>query len=64
MMLLELTTEELVNQWESIMEKHVTPEIATVRGWLLEALELKNPEGMSKFYDDFYEDEQLRDFVL
>lgn len=63
-MLQTKTIIELVEMWEEIMVKEMSQEIATTRGWILTALEEKNPVGMDKYYDGFYEDEELRNFVL
>lgn len=39
--------------------------IATVRGWLMDAIEEKNPEGFDAWLDsDCNTDESLRAFVL
>lgn len=39
--------------------------IATVRGWLMDAIEEKNPEGFDAWLDsDLNTDESLRAFVL
>ena len=60
----EMNIEKLVEIWDLISLQKVTCEVATVRGWILEALERKNPEGMDQYYDGFYEDEDLKKFVL
>jgi len=60
----KMSVDKLVPLWEETSKKKTTPEVAEVRGWILDALENKNPEGLDNYYDGFYEDEQLRDFVL
>ena len=60
----KMSIERLVDLWDEISKMKVTQEIADVRGWILEALEEKNPEGMDAYYEIFGEDEDLRKYVL
>ena len=56
---------DLVAQWEEVSKMEVTPEIATVRGWLMDALENKNPEAFDKYLDDENcTDEDLRKYFI
>lgn len=65
MKLLEkMSLENLIEQWEIVSKMKVTSEIATVRGWILEALEEKAPDKMDAYYDGFYEDAELRKVLL
>ena len=57
------TLEQLVEQFEmttTLNGEH----IPTVRGWLMDEIESRNPEGFNKFLDGFYKDSELRNFVL
>jgi hypothetical protein len=56
------TTEELLTQWEltNIMNDEHIP---TVRGWLMDELEKRNPEAFEKFLDDYAEDDELRKYM-
>lgn len=59
-LLSKMTTEQLIEQWELISKEKMTQYVADTRGWLMKELELRNPEAMDKFYDDFLEDDELR----
>ena len=58
-----LSLEKLLELWDEVSKKKTTVEVAEVRGWILEAIEDKNPEGFNEYLDGFYEDEDLRRFV-
>ena len=57
------TLEELVNDFESTTDIE-NENIYTVRGWIMDEIQKRNPEGYEKFIDDFREDSELRNFVL
>lgn len=38
--------------------------IPTVRGWLMDEIEKRNPEGFDKWLDEDAEDENLEKYVL
>ena len=59
-----MSLERLIEQWNLVSKMEMGTDIATVRGWILEALEAKAPEQMDKYYSDFYEDEDLERIVL
>lgn len=54
--------EALLDQWEltSIMNDKNIP---TVRGWLMEEFENRNPEAFNNWLDSFTEDDKLRDYM-
>lgn len=57
-----LTLNQLLEQWEltsSINDEH----IPTVRGWLMDELEKRNPEAFDRWLDSDAEDETLRDYM-
>ena len=57
------TTEELLTQWE--LTNVVNDEnIPTVRGWLMDELEKRNPEAFNKWLDDYAEDDELRKYMI
>ena len=57
------TTEELLAQWE--LTNIVNDEnIPTVRGWLMDELEKRNPEAFEKWLDDYAEDDELRKYMI
>lgn len=58
-----LTLAELLDEWE-LTSKVNNPEIATVRGWLMEELEKRNPEAFDKWLDqDEPTDEMLKELM-
>lgn len=64
-MLNKMSVVDLVAQWEAVSKMEVTTEIATVRGWLMDALEDKNPEAFDKYLDDENcADEDLRKYFI
>lgn len=54
--------EELLTQWEltSIINDENIP---TVRGWLMNELEKRNPEAFNKWLDSDAEDADLREYM-
>lgn len=62
-MLANATLGDLLDEWELTTNSN-DPEIATVRGWLMDELESRNPEAFDKWLDqDEPEDSQLREFM-
>lgn len=62
-MLSNATLADLLEEWE-LTSKISDPEIATVRGWLMDELESRNPEAFNAWLDqDEPEDEDLRTFM-
>ena len=59
----KLPLEKLCDIWECT-ETINTPEIPTVRGWLMDEMERRNPKGFNSWLDqDSPEDSQLRQFL-
>lgn len=57
------TLGDLLDEWELTSNVN-DPEIATVRGWLMDELESRNPEAFDKWLDqDAPEDNQLREYM-
>lgn len=57
------TLAELLEEWE-LTSKINDPEIATVRGWLMDELKSRNPEAFNAWLDqDEPHDEDLRTFM-
>ena len=57
------TLGELLDEWE-LTTNNNDPEISTVRGWLMDEFENRNPEAFNKWLDNEYpEDETLRDYM-
>ena len=63
-MIAKLTLEELINEWEKTTD--ITDEnIYTVRGWLMDELENRNPEGFEKWLDsENCEDGELKNYMM
>lgn len=62
-MLANSTLGDLPDEWELTSDMD-DPEIATVRGWLMDELESRNPEVFDKWLDqDAPEDNQLREYM-
>lgn len=58
------TLTDLLDEWE-LTSNIRTPEIATVRGWLMDELESRNPEAFNAWLDqDEPEDADLKWFML
>ena len=57
------TLGDLLDEWE-LTSKINNPEISTVRGWLMDELEKRNPEAFNKWLDqDEPNDEDLREYM-
>lgn len=61
-MLSNATLAVLLDEWELTTNIN-NPEIATVRGWLMDELESRNPEAFEKWLDGDAEDSTLRDYM-
>lgn len=62
-MLANSTLGDLLDEWE-LTSNINDPEIATVRGWLMDELESRNPEAFNTWLDqDAPEDNQLREYM-
>lgn len=62
-MLANSTLGDLLDEWELTSDMN-DPEIATVRGWLMDELESRNPEAFNAWLDqDAPEDNQLREYM-
>lgn len=59
----KMTLTQLVELFEETTNNNDSM-IPTVRGWLMDEIEKRNPDGFNKFLDGFYEDNELRNFVL
>lgn len=62
-MITNQTLAELFDEWE-LTGKINTPEIAIVRGWLMDEFEKRNPEAFNKWLDsEECLDEELKDYM-
>jgi len=63
-MISKLSLEELLTQWELTSEIK-NENIPTVRGWLMDELEKRNPEGYEAWLDsELAEDSELRNYMM
>lgn len=53
---------DLLDEWELTINNK-SPEIYMVRGWLMDELESRNPEGFEKWLDSDADDAALRDYI-
>ena len=58
--------ETLVDLWEATEAAPLTPEMPTVRGWLMDELERRNPEGFNAWleHEPALEDKDLRKYII
>lgn len=56
------TTTDLFDEWELTINSN-DPQIPTIRGWLMDEFEKRNPEGFEKWLDGNALDEELRYYV-
>ncbi len=55
---------KLLDLWEATINMEWSQALADVRGWLMDAIEAKNPEGFNAWLEeDTPRDEDLRKFV-
>ena len=46
------TTSQLLNDWDATEAAKYTPELPTVRGWIMDELEVRNPEAFIAWMED------------
>lgn len=56
------TLGDLLDEWELTSSVN-SPEVYTVRGWLMDELESRNPEAFNEWLDGDAEDDTLRDYM-
>lgn len=56
-------TEDLLTQWELTTVSN-DPAVYTVRGWLMDELEARNPEAFDKWLEEDATDEALRNYMV
>ena len=59
----KMSTEKLVELF-CLTSSMNDENIPTVRGWLMDEIEKRNPEGFDKWLDEDAEDENLSKYVL
>ena len=63
-MLKGYSLEKLLELWD-LTENMNSPEVPVVRGWLMDEIAARNPEGFDAWLDlDFPEDKDLRRYFL
>lgn len=53
---------DLLDEWE-LTTNNPDPEICTVRGWLMDEFEKRNPEAYNEWLDGEAEDNTLREYM-
>lgn len=53
---------DLLDEWELTTNSN-SPETYTVRGWLMDEFEKRNPEAFNEWMDGDAEDSTLRDYM-
>lgn len=56
------TLADLLDEWKLTSEVN-DPHIPTVRGWLMDEFERRNPEGFNEWLDTDAEDDTLEDYI-
>ena len=56
------TLGDLLDEWELTSTVN-DPEVYTVRGWLMDEFERRNPEAFNEWLDGDAEDETLKDYM-
>jgi len=61
-MISKQSLEQLLTQWEltSVINDENIP---TVRGWLMDELQKRNPEAFDKWLDSYTDDDKLREYM-
>lgn len=57
------TLADLLDEWELTTNIN-DPHIPTVRGWLMDELEKRNPEAFNEWLDNDEEDNTLRNYMV
>lgn len=63
----QVSVAKLIDLWEETEHRPTTAELARVRGWLMEALEHKNPEAFNRWMSTEYKnptDDMPRTYFL
>ena len=56
------TLGDLLDEWELTSSVN-SPEVYTIRGWLMDEFERRNPEAFNEWLDGDAEDHTLRDYM-
>ena len=59
----KMSLEQLVGRFELTSKMEASVELAMVRGWLMDAIEERNPEGYNRWIENSDEDD-VRAYVL
>ena len=58
------TTAQLILDWELTEVLPMTPELPTVRGWIMDEFQRRNPEAYDAWFDDDDPDASPRRYFL
>lgn len=59
-----LTAEQLFGAWEYTQYSHIEPETSITRGWLMDEIEKRYPEGFDEWLDSDALDSELRHYCI
>jgi hypothetical protein len=62
--LMSMTIEKLIEVWNELNKQQISDEVITVRGWIMDALEAKNPEAFDKWIDQCESNDNLEAYFL
>ena len=57
------STKQLLELWELTEQMALSPELPIVRGWLMDELEARDPEGFDRWLDSDDPNADLKDFI-
>jgi hypothetical protein len=60
----KMTIQKLIELWNETSKQELTSELAMVRGWIMDALEFKNPEAFDKWVDNCQSNDNLEAYFL
>lgn len=58
------TDKELIRDWKVLDTQKVTPEIAVVRGWLMDEIEKRFPEAFDKWLENCEKNNNIEDYIM
>ena len=55
---------KLIELWNELDKKEMTVEVGKVRGWLMDALEAKNPEAFDNWIENCHINDRVESYFL
>jgi hypothetical protein len=60
--LTKCSTSKLIDLWNETEKQELSVDLATTRGWIMEALETKNPQAFDEWIDNCDKDDDLHHY--